>query len=166
MKPETYRFFSESLGRTVIVSDDLPLTRDAIWISDRAVDEDGAHVFGNKAGVPHKNKRVRRFTCFAGIRHQGDPDTWFFRTGLATHDQGGTLKLVTDEAEPRTFWLRMRRPVWPYGRNDAATTLYVHDAADDGGIGQLISYAWSTYDARRVGLNLMWMQARCQLPEG
>ena len=38
--------------------------------------------------------------------------------------------------------------------------------ADDGGIGQLISYAWSTYDARRAGLNLMWMQARCQLPDG
>ena len=39
-------------------------------------------------------------------------------------------------------------------------------AAAAAGIGQLISYVWSTYDARRVGLNLMWMQARCQLPEG
>ena len=38
--------------------------------------------------------------------------------------------------------------------------------ADDGGIGQLISYVRSTYDARRVGLNLMWVQARCQLPDG
>ena len=73
----------------MIIADDLLLTRDEIWISDRAVDEDGAYVFGNKAGIPHKNKRVRRFICFAGIRHQGDPDTWFFRTGLAIHDQNG-----------------------------------------------------------------------------
>ncbi|MDJ0655630.1 MAG: chromophore lyase CpcT/CpeT [Xanthomonadales bacterium] len=166
MKPGACTIKSRRDGRIIVIDDDLLLTRDQIWISDRAEYEDGSYAFGNKAGIPHKNTRVRHFQCWVAIQHQ-DSDQWFFKPAIALHDQGGVEELVTDEETPRTFYLRMARPVWPSGNNKPSTVVYVHGQNEDGSMGDSISYSWGAYDAERVGINLKMLnlQASCSLKD-
>jgi len=151
-------------GRRIVIDDDLVLTRDEIWISDRAEYEDGSYAFGNRAGIPHKNKRVRPFSCWVAVaREQGED--WYFASELALHDQGGVAEVVTDEPQPRTFYVRMTRPVWPTGNNQPSTVVYLHGRDDDGEMTDSLGYGWADYDAGRVGVNLKThgLQASCSL---
>jgi hypothetical protein len=164
MKPGACRIASRRSGRTIIVSDDLLLGPDRLWIQDRAIDEAGAHVYGNRAGVAHKLRRVEAFSCWVfvlrGAKHgdsgQGNANWQIFRDVLI-HDQGGVAQVVTDETPARTVRLRLRNVEWPFGTNRPSLTLYVLDGASD----RAVSYAWTESDAERVGINLRWVQASC-----
>lgn len=157
---------SERLGKDIVIDDDLVLTPDEIWIADRATTIDGAYVFGNKAGAPHKLKKVRPFECWTatlkGARH-GDSgaglNDWNFLRGGLLHDQGGELKLQTADAPPREVRLKLRRVEWPSGPNRPSLTLYVHEGDNP----RAVSYVWGEADADRLGINLRWLQASCTL---
>ena len=158
------RVESSRSGRTLVIEDDLVLTDSAIWIRDRAETPEGEYVYGNRGGIPHKLNKVRTFECWAGIlrgAEHGDSGAgsrdWWFTRGVFIHDQGGKAVLTTDEDPPRSIELRMRHPVWPYGNSRPSTTLYVHEAGND----RALSYAWTEYEAERIGINLRWMQASC-----
>jgi hypothetical protein len=158
------RVVSTRSGNELVIDDDLVLTESEIWIADRATTPDGAYVFGNKAGVPHKLRKIRPFDCWTailrGAKHgdsgEGSED-WQFQRGGWIHDQGGDLALKTDEAPPRTVRLKLRRVEWPTGNNRPSLTLYVHEGDNR----RAASYAWSEYDAERLGINLRWIQASC-----
>jgi hypothetical protein len=157
---------SERLGEEIVIDDDLVLTPDEIWIADRATTIGGAYVFGNRAGVPHKLKKVRPFECWTatlkGARH-GDSgeglNDWNFSRGGLLHDQGGELKLQTADDPPRQLRLKLRRVEWPSGPNRPSLTLYVHESDNP----RAVSYVWGEADADRLGLNLRWLQASCTL---
>lgn len=160
------RIVSSRSGRTLIVSDDLVLSADGIWINDRAVDEQGAYVYGNLAGVAHQLRRARPFECWAAVLRgasHGDsgegarPQDWAFQRGLWVHDQGGTVEIVTDETPARRITIKLRRVEWPYGTNRPSLTLYVHEDGNP----RALSYAWGEYDAERLGINLRWLQVSC-----
>jgi hypothetical protein len=158
------RVKSSRTGEDIVIDDDLVLTDSEIWISDRATTPEGAYVFGNKAGVPHKLKKVRPFECWTavlrGAKH-GDSgeglDDWQFQRGGLLHDQGGELKLTTDETPARAIRLKLRRVEWPSGPNRPSLTLYVHE----GDAKRATSYGWGEADAERLGINLRWLQASC-----
>jgi len=164
MKEGACRFQSERLGKEIIITDDLVLTDSEIWISDRAETVDGDYVFGNKADVSHKLRKIRPFECWTsvlrGAKH-GDSgegqDDWNFQYGKWLHDQGGELTLETDESPSRKIRLILRRVEWPTGTNRPSLVLYVHEGDSD----RATSYAWAEYDAERIGLNLRWVQASC-----
>ena len=165
MKPNACRIRSERSGKTLVITDNLVLTDHSIWISDQAVDEAGAYVFGNRAGIPHKLVKARGFTCWTsvlrGARH-GDTgvgtESWTFDRGWI-HDQGGELAVRTDETPAREFYLRLSVAEWPYGTNRPSLTLYVHEKGNP----RAVSYAWADEGAQRVGINLRWLQASCTL---
>lgn len=154
---------SESYGE-IVVDEDHTLTESELWISERATTPAGAPVFGHPNGVPQKLRKVRPFECWTavlrGARH-GDSgeglNDWQFARGGWLHDQGGVLAIVTDEAEPRTVRLRLRRVEWPTGTNRPSLTLYVMEGDSE----RAVSYAWAEYDAERIGINLRWLQASC-----
>jgi hypothetical protein len=157
---------SRAGGRTIIITDDLVLTPDQIWIRDKAVDDQGAYVFGNKADVHHKLDKARPFLCWGGVlrgaRHgdsgAGAPDSqWSGFRNLWIHDRGGTATFTTDETPPRQLTLTLRRVAWPFGSSRPSLTLYVSEKPGE----RAISYAWAEEDAERVGVNLRWMQASC-----
>ena len=56
MKPDACSYVSSKSGTRFIFNDGLLLTEDALWIGDRAHDEEGNRVFGHPAGVSHKNR--------------------------------------------------------------------------------------------------------------
>lgn len=164
MKDGACRVPSARLGVDIIISDDLVLTPDEIWIADRAETVSGEYVFGNRAGVPHKLRKIRPFECWTAVlpgASHGDSgigqSNWDFQRGGWLHDQGGALTLMTNEDEPREIRLRLRRVEWPSGPNRPSLTLYV----EEGESTRAISYAWTEYDSERIGINLRWLQASC-----
>ena len=163
MKPGACSFKSERSGKTIVVSDDLYLDDDEVWIYDRAVDSEGGYVYGNKAGIPNKLRKVRYFSCWLSVKREGMAEdaqgAWTFDRDIAVHD-GGELVWVKTEARSTPVGLKIRRPVWPSGPNQDSLVLYVHDE----GLEQperAVSYSWADPGAKRLGLNLRWMQASC-----
>ena len=147
-----------------MIEDDLLLSAESLWIRDRAETEDGEYVYGNRAGLAHRLRKVRPFTCWAAVlrgAEHGDSgegtNDWQFRRDLWLHDQGGVAILETDETPPRTFELLLRQVEWPARDRRASLTLYVHEAGNP----RALSYSWTEADAERVGVNLRWLQASC-----
>lgn len=109
-------------------------------------------------------RRARPATCWAALlRDKRKPDgseDWYFARGLKLHDGGGRVEVAAAGARPAV--LRMRNVAWQTGPNRPSLVLYVHtpDAPD-----VAVSYAWADPQARRVGLNLRWMQASCTIDE-
>lgn len=157
MKAKACSFLSQRSGKRIFIDDDLLLTEQELWISDRAEDEDGNYVFGNKAGVPHKNRKARRFECWMAIKKQ-DGDNWSFDSNLEVWDQGGSAWVTTAEQEPQTVGIKMRNVVWPTGTNRNSLVLYAYQQGDD----RAVSYAWGAPEATSLGINLRWMQASCR----
>lgn len=158
MKPKACSFVSQRSGKRIIIDDDLLLTESEIWISDRAEDEDGNYVFGNKAGIPHKNIKARRFECWIAALER-DGENWTFSSGLEIWDQGGTIWIDTEEDEPQTVGIKLRNVRWPTGRNRNSFVLYAHRKGED----RAVSYVWGEPTAERLAMNLRWMQASCTL---
>ena len=148
-------FQSQRSGKRIVIDDDLVLTDSELWISDRAEDEDGNYVFGHPEGIPHKNRKARRFECWVAAQQRDEE--WTFRRGLEIYDQGGFVWIETDEDEPQRVGLKMRNVEWPYGNNRPSLVLYAYRETAD----RAVSYAWAEPTAERIGLNLRWMQGSC-----
>ena len=157
MTPDACSYVSSESGKRIIFNDDLLLTEEALWISDRAHDDEGNRMFGHPTGVPHKNRKARRFECWMTAMQRNDE--WTFRRGLEIHDQGGVVWLETEEQPPQRVGIKMRNVRWPYGNNRPSLVLYAYRPDED----RAVSYAWADPSAQRIGINLRWMQASCTL---
>ncbi|MGI9225867.1 MAG: chromophore lyase CpcT/CpeT [Woeseiaceae bacterium] len=160
MKPRACSFVSQRSGKRIIIDDDLVLSKDEIWISDRAEDEDGNYVFGNKAGISHVNIKARRFECWVAALEQ-DGESWTFKQDLEVWDQGGTAVIETEEDEPQTVRIKMRNVRWPAGNNRNSLVLYAYKGDSE----RAESYVWGEPTAKRLAMNLRWMQASCSLAQ-
>jgi len=162
MKPGACSFTSERSGKKITIQDDLILTPEEIWISDRAVDDTGAYVFGNIAGIPHKLRKAKEWVCWMAVPKapgpDGKPGGWTYANNMRMLDQGGRVWVQTEEAKPRQLGFRIRQVKWPEGTNRDAVTLYVHEK----GVTPNLGYAWADPDAKTIGINLKWMQGACR----
>lgn len=155
MQDNACAFESQRSGKRIIIDDDLVLTEHELWIHDRAEDEDGNYVFGNKAGIPHKNRKARRFECWIAIQQRDEE--WTFRQGVEIFDQGGFAWIDTEEDEPQKVGMKLRNVVWPYGTNRPSLVLYAYRETAE----RAVSYAWAEPTAQLIGINLRWMQGSC-----
>lgn len=104
-------------------------------------------------------RRARPFRCWAAIPNAGtDPVQWWGKRDIEIHDQGGRADLVTDEAVPQRFTLKLRNVVWPSGPNKPGLVLYVLTPA---GGETAVAYSWADPEARRLGINIRTIQASC-----
>lgn len=112
-------------------------------------------------------KRARPARCWAAIprtqvKEDGSTD-WVFARDLELHDQGGRVTAGGGDSGAEPVTLRMRAVHWPApSTNRPSLVLYVHKQDPD----RAESYSWADIDARRVGLNLRWMQASCTIDDG
>jgi CpeT/CpcT family (DUF1001) len=156
MKPNGCKVVSKRSGKTIIITDDLVLTKDEIWINDQAKDEQGSYVFGNKAGIHSKLKRVRWFEGYTAILKTGETpmtnkdftaDEYDGKTKVPLHDQGGTVKL-NDKYSAQLAQLRYKSGIW-------VMTLSIIENAS----GRKVAYTWANPEAEKIGINLRWVQA-------
>lgn len=161
MKP-TCRVNSQRSGKTIVITDNLKLNQEAIWINDQATDTAGNYVFGNRSGQPHKLKRCRFFSGWAALRvaETGDEQKdylGFFN--LRLHDQGQVLPLLKVDGTPTPYQLQLAQLVQQSSRVPVLV-LKVFET----GKPQAVTYAWTEPASSRIGLNLRWLQAGFSWP--
>ena len=156
MRPGACKIESRRSGKTIIVTDALTLTPDTLFVLDEAQDAQGGYVFGNKAHIPTELKRAHGWACWMAAPREG-AEGWFYAKGLKLTDQGGEAWATTDEPKPREIGFRLRQVAWPTGTNADALTLYVLRRGEEKAVG----YAWADPAARRIGVNLRWVQGSC-----
>jgi hypothetical protein len=108
-------------------------------------------------------RRARPVSCWGSslkaTRKADGSEDWTFDAKLKLHDQGGRVTFGgTDGSRPVV--LRMRNVVWPSGPNRPSLVLYVHTPEEPD---RAVSYSWADPDAKRIGINLRWMQASCTI---
>jgi hypothetical protein len=150
---------SRRSGKIIVIDDDLVLTKNEIWIGDRAEDEDGNYVFGNKLGIPHKLMRSHDFACWAVVAPEGatEFEGGTVVRGVALHDQGGRHEIVTDEPEPRSFRLELEQRVYSGERRVEVLKIAVYGEDKE----KSLAYSWAAPNSTNVGMNLRWFQAGC-----
>ncbi|MEX1312125.1 MAG: chromophore lyase CpcT/CpeT, partial [Candidatus Sulfomarinibacteraceae bacterium] len=148
---------SRRTGKIIVIDDDLVLTKNEIWIGDRAEDEDGNYVFGNKLGIPHKLMRSHDFTCWAVVRDGDDGEWGTVARELTLHDQGGRAFITTQEDPPRNLKLELEQRVYAGERRVEVLKIAVYEEGND----ESLSYSWAAPDSTNVGMNLRWFQAGC-----
>ena len=155
MKKDACKVVSKRSGKNIIITDDLFLTKDEIWINDQGKDEQGGYIYGNKAGIHAKLKRVRWFEGFTSILKSGETpmaikdfsaEEYDGKTKVLLHDQGGTIKL-NDKYTLQLAQLRYKSGVW-------VLTLSVIENAS----GRKVAYTWANPEAEKIGINLRWTQ--------
>jgi hypothetical protein len=110
-------------------------------------------------------RRARPFVCWLTVKRDAPkPDgseDWLFKANMATHDQGGRLRLGGGDSGAPEAIIRIRNVVWPEPtRNRPSIVLYVFTADD---LNRAVAYGWADPGAVRVGINQRWMQASCTL---
>lgn len=109
-------------------------------------------------------RRARPVTCWGAVprrARQGDgSEDWYFAAALKLHDQGGRVLFGGGDTGAPPVVLRMRNVVWPSGPNKPSLVLYVHKPATPD---RAEAYSWADPDAKRIGINLRWMQASCTI---
>ncbi len=116
------------------------------------------------SGATTTLRRARPVTCWGTVprfaKKADGSDDWYFASGLKLHDQGGRVTFGGGDSGAPPVILRMRNVVWPSGPNKPSLVLYVHkpDSPD-----RAESYSWADPAAKRIGINLRWMQASCTI---
>ena len=160
-KPGACRVESRRSGRTLLISDDLYLSADEIWIQDRAVDSEGNWVYGHKGGIPHKLRRVSFFECWAaapkGEGEDGETE-WDLWRPIELHNQGGEFALDHDDGRETKYTLQLFQAVYSGENTVPVLELAIREAGKD----QSIAYAWTEPRSARIGVNLRYLQAGCK----
>ncbi len=151
-------FISERSGKQIFITDDLKLTPNEIWIRDEAFDAEGQRVFGNLDRIHHKNRKVRYFTGWGGVKKAGptadkDDDEWHFMRDIVIHDEGQTVPIMTEDGERSGYSLQLARLTYQNTRAPILKLGLIEDSS-----GYTVSYSWANLDASRIGINLRWAQ--------
>jgi hypothetical protein len=147
----------------------MQLTNNSLWVRERTFDAKGKQIAGNPDGVYHKMNRARAFMCHADIPGvSGGRDIPFKRHGpFPMTDQGGEVKFMSEETEPREVNILLRNVDWQINNETGAFTrdvlvMYVFAKDKDGKIAQS-AYSFTEPTVKRTGLNLGWTLVMCYM---
>ena len=133
---------------------DFRLTADELWYDNGQRSDE----------VPLRFTKVRYYECFALVHHRDGSGTTL-RNPFRLHDGDGVYAFTTDEADPRTIEILLRRSLWTSrsGKNFVPLLqLYVYENGDRD---EPFANAWSTADSGRVGFAARGaLSARCKIP--
>ncbi len=112
-------------------------------------------------------RRARFVTCWASVlkdsRKPDGSEDWFFKNNVKLHDQGGRALIGQGQAGIKPVVLRIRNVTWSgsaRSTNRPSLVMYVHTVDDPD---RAVSYVWADTGAKRIGVNLRWMQASCTI---
>jgi CpeT/CpcT family (DUF1001) len=154
MKPKACNFISKRSGKRIFITDSLMLNKEEIWIRDEAYDEDGKYVFGNKAGIHHKLKRVNFFKGYVTFKKEGETGEVFqIMKGVVLHNHGGKVRMLDNEGKPSKYSVELSNVI--YGKSLVVMKLAIYEDGKE----KSIAYTWANSDSKRIGMNLRWLES-------
>jgi len=172
MEERTCSFVSESTGEQIFVTDDLRLYKSEIWIRDEAFDADDNRIFGNTAGIHHKNRKVEYYSGWAGVSSAGPAmamdeanwqrpgELWEFKGELdnfsrfVIHNEGQIVLIMTAANVPSGYSVRLARLTYQDTLVPTLTLKIIENAT-----GKTLAYSWGASGAERIGINTRWAQS-------
>ena len=157
MKDKACTYVSKRNGERIFITDNLRLTDDEIWIRDEAFDANGNRIFGNKSGIHHKNRKVRYFTGWGGVKINGpmakiDDEDWHFIRDIRIHNEGQLIEITDAVGQPTGWSIQLAQLTY----QDSQTKVVKLGLVDSSGY--TVAYSWASPDANRIGINLRWAQ--------
>ena len=148
-------FFSKRSGGNIYITDTLYLSETAITINDEGFNDVGERIFGRDE--PHMNRKVRYFKGWAGIQKKllddsALEDEMVFFGDLRIHNEGQIIPLVTKEGVDTGYSVQLAQLTYQSTKT-AILKLGLIDKE-----GYTFTYIWANPAARRIGINLRWMQ--------
>jgi hypothetical protein len=147
MKERACNFISKRSGKRIFITDSLVLNDEEIWIRDEAEDEDGNYVFGHKAKIPHKLKKVTYYTGWAASKKESATEMEAIR-GLTFHNQGDRQKIVYNDGTDTGFEARLGQLI--YGKDLEILQIAVFKNNEK----VPLNYIWADADSKRIGINM------------
>jgi len=103
-------------------------------------------------------QRVRWFGGWDAINSAGpkavaENNDWHLRRDLRLHSEGGRVALQWRDGAPSGYTLELARLTYRESNTEVLRLAVVEDAT-----GKTLAYVWADPDARRIGLNLGWLQ--------
>ena len=179
MKDKACSVVSARSGKRIYVTDDLRLTADEIWIRDEAFFEEGSRVFGNAAGIHHKNRKVQYYNGWAGVSSAGpalalDDGNWALTDGewgftgdldnfgrFVIHNEGQIVPIPDKDGSPSGYSVQLAKLTY---QNTTVPILTLKIREDS--TGKTLAYSWTKTAADRIGINARWVQSGLTLRPG
>ena len=179
MKEKACSVISARSGKRIFITDDLRLTADEIWIRDEAFFEDGSRVFGNAAGIHHKNRKVQYYSGWAGVSSEGpamalEDSNWTATNGewgfsgdldsfgrFVIHNEGQIVPIPAKDGSPTGFSVQLAKLTYQNTTVPILTLKILEDAT-----GKTLVYSWTKTAADRIGINARWVQSGLTLQAG
>ncbi len=146
-------------GGSLHISGYFVLTPTSYWTYESGRRSDGTYTFGGPTADYLKLNKARTFTCWMGVQNDEMESGWNFAANQTIHDQGGEIWMTKTGSNPERMGIRIRNVQWPYGRGQDSLVIYALKEGQE----KAVSYAWSEYDAKLIGINLRWLQSGCTL---
>ena len=83
-----------------------------------------------------------------------------------TEDKRRRQYIISIEAGAVLYYIQLKKTSFPAGKWPDVFELFVHEDGREEGASydtNALSYAWTSIDADRIGINLRWMQASCSI---
>ena len=166
-KDEKCKTYSERFKKDIFVVDSIVLTNNHISILDRIYDSTGKLIMGRADGIPSKLKKCSFFKGWAAIRKDkiSHPDTsskskYVGYMGLVLHDQGQRAKLIDKDGFDSGYEVSLSQLTYA-ASNTPVLKLGIHEKGER----KTVSYIWGEPEAKRLGLNMKWIQTGFTLVE-
>ncbi len=148
-------FYSKRSGENIYVTDTLYLSDSEITIHDEGFDEAGNRIFGRDK--PHMNRKVRYFKGWAAVQKKlidtsAAEDDMVYISGLRLHNEGQIIPLVTKEGVETGYSVQLAQLTY---QNTHTAILKLGLIDKDG---YTFTYLWANPGAKRIGVNLRWLQ--------
>ncbi len=156
-------------GGHVFIGGDFVISESGYWHLEAGYDAQGKMLFGRADQQFYQLTRAKRFNCWAAfktnkLKENGEP-YWDFFSGLSLHNQGDIAKFTTTDSESKHYFIRLKETIFPSGNRPDVFEVFVHEDTELARkqYKQALAYTWTNADAKRLGLNLRWMQTSCSL---
>jgi hypothetical protein len=144
-------------------------SEDEFWHLEEGFLPSGKMLFGREDDIPHKLRRVTNFKCWAAFKtdknkSNGD-DHWDFFSNITIHNQGDIAEFTTTDSTPKHYFIRLKETIFPAGSRPDVFEMFIHENSSKAKehYTEALSYTWTNSGAKRLGLNLRWMQSSCSI---
>ena len=156
-------------GGNIHIGANFVISKSGYWHLEAGYDSKGKTIFGRQDQRYYQLSRARRFTCWTAFKTEQFKENkepfWDFHPNISLHSQGDIAEFSTSDSQPKHYFIRLKETTFPSGKRPDVFEIFIHEKNDEAKTDykQALAYTWANIETTRLGINLRWMQASCNL---